>query len=297
MPLVETPALISVKNILVATDFSEYSQTALAVAANLARRHKAKLWLTHVVPTQPKLAIPIEAVPACLDAEWTAAEKDMASLGLSSLLQGVSYELLLERGKLWPALADIIAEHEVDLVVLATHGRGGISKLLLGSVAEEIVRLAPRPVLTVGPESFAKVVPQETLERILYTTDFRPGSLAAAAWALSLAEENHAHLTLLHVLEVRDDAANHAQPLREQTIRRLMDLLPPEVRLDGAPEFLVECGVPADVILQVAAEKKADLIVMGARQSRHSFALSHLAWAMTHRVLARARCPVLTVRG
>ena len=297
MSLVETPTLTSLRNILLATDFSEYSQTALTVAASFARQHRATLWLAHVVPPQPRLAIPIEAMPACLDAEWTAAQEEMAALGLSSLLQGVSYELLLERGELWPALSDMIAKHDVDLIVVGTHGRGGVSKLLLGSLAEEIVRLAPCPVLTVGPESFARVVLIETLKQILYATDFRPGSLAAVAWALSLAQEHHAHLTLLHVLEVRDDAANHAQALREQTIRQLMALIPPDARLDHVPEFLVECGLPAEVILQAAAERKADLIVMGARQSRHSFALSHLAWAMTHRVLARAHCPVLTVRG
>jgi len=149
--------------------------------------------------------------------------------------------------------------------------------------------------LTVGPESLAKVVPQETLGQILYATDFRPGSVAALAYALWLAQDNHAHLALLHACEVSDDALNHT--LRERTIRRLIDLIPPETQLDHLPEFLVECGVAANVILQTAAEKKADVIVMGARQSRHSFALSHLAWPMTHRVMARAKCPVLTVRG
>jgi len=295
MPLVETRTLISLKNILFATDFSEYSQTALAVAANFARQQGAKLWLTHVVPGQPRLAIPIEAMPACFDAEWTAAETDMASLGQCSLVEGISRELLLERGELWPALSDIVAKHDIDLIVVGTHGRGGVSKLLMGSVAEEILRLAPCPVLTVGPHSFAKVVPQERLGHILYATDFQPGSAAALAYALLLARENHAQLALLHVCEVRGDALNHT--LREQTIRQLMDLIPPDAQLDHIPEFLVECGRAADVILLVAAEKKADLIAMGARRSRHPFALSHLAWAMTHRVLARAKCPVLTVRG
>ncbi len=297
MALVETRPLISLKNILFATDFSEYSQVALAVAANFARRHGAKLWVTHVVPPHPRLAIPIEAMPARFDAESTAAGKDLASLGQCSLLEGIPHGLLLERGELWPVLSDIVATHDIGLIVVGTHGRGGISKLLLGSEAEEIVRLAPCPVLTVGPESFAQVVPQETLRQILYATDFQPGSVAALAYALWLAEENRAHLTLLHALEVRDEALDRVQPLREQTIRRLTDLVPPDARLDHVPEFLVEFGAPADVILLVAAERKADLIVMGARRSRHPSALSHLAWAMTHRVLARAKCPVLTVRG
>ena len=295
MPLVEARTLISLKNILLATDFSEYSQTALAVAANFARRRGARLWLTHVVPGQPRLAIPIEAMPACFDAEWAAAERDMASLGQGPLLEGISHELLLARGELWPALSDVVAKHEIDLIVVGTHGRGGVSKLLMGSVAEEIVRLAPCPVLTVGPNSFARVIPHDTLGPILYATDFKPGSLAALDYALLLAQENHAQLALLHVSEVRDDALNHT--LREKTIRQLMDLIPPNAQLDRIPEFLVECGAAADVILLVASEKKADLIVMGARPSRHPFALSHLAWAMTHRVLARAKCPVLTVRG
>jgi len=295
MPLVETRTLISLKNILFATDFSEYSQTALTVAANYARRHGAKLWVAHVVPGKPRLAIPIEAMPACFDAEWTAAERDMALLNEGPVLEGIPHELMLEHGELWPVLSKIVAQHDIGLMVVGTHGRGGVSKLLLGSMVEEIVRLAPCPVLTVGPESFAKVVPQAALGQILYATDFQPGSLAALDSALWLAQENHAQLALLHVCEVRGDALNHT--LREQTIRQLMDLIPPEAQLDRIPEFLVECGTAADVILLVAAEKKADLIVMGARASRHPFALSHLAWAMTHRVLAHAKCPVLTVRG
>jgi nucleotide-binding universal stress UspA family protein len=297
MPLVETRTLVSLKNILFATDFSEYSQAALTVAANFARRHGAKLSVAHVLPAQPRLAIPLEAMPARFDAEWTVAERDMAWLDKRSLLEGIPHEMLLERGKLWPALADIVATRDIDLIVLGTHGRGGVSKLLLGSVAEEIIRLAPCPVLTVGPESFTKVVPQETLRQMVYATDFQTGSVAALAYALSLAQENHAQMALLHAIEARDDATNHVQPLREQTIRRLMDLIPPDAHLDRIPEFLVEFGAPADVILLVAAEKKADLIVMGARRSRHPYAFSHLAWAMTHRVLARAKCPVLTVRG
>lgn len=295
MPVAEIRTLISLKDILVATDFSEYSQTALATAASFARRHGAKLWVTHVVPTTPRLMIPIEAIPACCDAEWMAAETDLAALGRDSLLRGISCELLLERGDLWPVLSQIVAKHDIGLIVAGTHGRGGVSKVLRGSVVEELLRLSPCPVLTVGPGSFAKVVPQEELGQILYATDFHPGSVAALAYALWLAQENHAPLTLLHVCEVSADALNHR--LREQTLRRLMDLIPPEAQLDRIPEFLVEGGVAADVILSVAADKKADLIVMGARQSRHPFALSHLAWAMTHRVLARAKCPVLTVRG
>ena len=295
MPPVETETLISLKNILFATDFSEYSQAALTVAANFARRHGAKLWVTHIVPGQPRLAIPIEAMPACYDAEWMAAEKDMASLAVCSLLEGISHKLLLQQGELWPALSKLIAQHDIDIIVVGTHGREGVSKLLLGSAVEEIVRLAPCPVLTVGPESFPKVVPQEALGQILYATDFQPGSLAALTYALWLAQENHAQLALLHACELRDDARNHIQ--REQTIRQLMDLIPPQTRLDRTPEFLVECGVAADVILRVAEEKKADLIVMGARRSQHPFVLSHLAWPMTHRVLARANCPILTVRG
>jgi nucleotide-binding universal stress UspA family protein len=297
MSAVETRPLIALKNILVATDFSEYSQAALTVAVSFARRHGAKLWVTHVVPPHPRLAIPIEAMPARFDAECTAAERDLASLGQCSLLEGIPHELVLERGELGPVLSDIVATHDIGLIVVGTHGRGGVSKLLLGSQAEEIVRLAPSPVLTVGPESFAHVVPQETLGRILYATDFQPASVAALAYALWLARENRAHLMLLHALDAREDAVDRVQLLREQTVRRLVELIPADARLDRIPEFLVEFGAPADVILLTAAEKKADLIVMGARRSRHPYAVSHLAWAMTHRVLARATCPVLTVRG
>ncbi len=289
---------VSLKSILCATDFSEFSQAALGVAADYARRHGSDLWVAHVLPPQPLLGVPMEAIPARFDAECAAAEQDIYALSCSALLADIPHHVELGRGEFWPVIADILSRHEVDLIVVGSHGRGGVSKLLVGSVAEEITRLATCPVLIVGPHFLPRVVPHEHLHHILYATNFEPGSLHAFDYALWLSEQNRAQLSLLHVIEVPEGAElEKAQPERTRFMTKLAELVPPDAQLSRAPELLVEFGDPAGVMLQVAAEKQSDLIVMGARPTEHRFASTHLVRAMTHQVMAQANCPVLTVRG
>lgn len=295
---VELSTGVSLKNILCATDFCESSQAALAVAADYARRHGSQLWVAHVMPPQPRRGIPMEPLPKTLGAEWAAAEQRIYALSCSALLADIPHQVELQRGELWPVIADILPRHDIDLIVAGSHGRGGVSKLLVGSVAEEITRLAPCPVLVVGPHCTARGVPQERLRHILYATDFDPGSLHAFDYALWLAEQNHAQLSLLHVIEMPESLElDRAQPERARFMTKLAELVPPDAQLSSTADVLVEFGDPAAVMLQVAVEKQSDLIVMGARRTQHPQASTHLAQAMTHRVLVQAMCPVLTVRG
>jgi nucleotide-binding universal stress UspA family protein len=103
-----------------------------------------------------------------------------------------------EQQTLWSNLAKAIQEKKIDLIVMGTRGRSGVGKFLLGSSAEEVFRQAPCPVLTVGPHSPAKAPHEFT--RIVFATDFSPESVAALPYAVSLAQECQAHLTLLHVV-------------------------------------------------------------------------------------------------
>jgi nucleotide-binding universal stress UspA family protein len=120
---------------------------------------------------------------------------------LNDQLQGVEHEVVIGEGKIWEVMSDLIEKKEIDLVVLGTRGRTGFGKTLLGSVAEQILRQSPCPVLTVGPhvnlwsEEYAK------MREILYATDLAADFPMAAPYAVSLAQENQAHLVLLHVIE------------------------------------------------------------------------------------------------
>ncbi len=180
--------------------------------------------------------------------------------------------------------------------------------VLLGSVAEEIFRHATCPVFTVGPRvpklsrspvrrHDAELAPAKLeFRHILYATDFTPHSLAGASYAFSLAREFRTRLTLLHVIEEYGSHLYERPGQIDAALRKLEDLTPEEAGLRYAPEPAVEFGAPADRILQAAADRDADLIVLGVRPD-HVDASTHLPWATAHKVVAGAKCPVLTVRG
>jgi nucleotide-binding universal stress UspA family protein len=154
-------------------------------------------------------------------------------------------------------------------------------------------------VLTVGPH--ASVDPERAVKmhEILYPTDLTPESLVARPYALSLAEENQACLTLLNVC-ANPKAGDLIDPAQyvDPTLRLLRSLVPAEAELWCQPKCVVEKGDPAEKILEVAERRQADLIVLGVRgENGVPGAATHLGGALTHKIVARAKCPVLTVRG
>jgi nucleotide-binding universal stress UspA family protein len=194
-----------------------------------------------------------------------------------------------------------IAEHAVDLVVLGTHGRTGAEKFLLGSVAEEIFRLSPVPVLTIGPGVQNGAHSGGRFHRVLFATDFSADSVAAAPYAVSLAHEDHAHLVVLHVMR-HPEARNRKEESRfelsvAEAIHQLYETLPKDLELFYPPEAAVEYGEAADRIITAAQQRRADLIVLGVRDAAgHIGAATHLGHTTAHKVVAHAQCPVLTVR-
>jgi nucleotide-binding universal stress UspA family protein len=163
--------------------------------------------------------------------------------------------------------------------------------VLLGSTAEDIIRVAPCPVLTVGPH--VTTVASAGVRSIVCATDFSLGSLRAAEFAVSLAHEYQADLTLLHVVE---EALTESPDLAiRRTEQRLREMIPSEPKLLYEPEVVVEIGPVAERILAVANELIADVIVMGVRGAG-AFAdtASHFG-SIAHGVVTFAPCPVMTV--
>ena len=151
------------------------------------------------------------------------------------------------------------------LLVLGTHGRTGLKKLLLGSVAEKLFRRAPCPVLTVGPEVVLEK-PVAEFNHILFATDFSDQSLAAAPYAISLAQEHQSRLTLLHVMETaRAGTGRLFEPDTQYLTRQLRELVSPEQDFWFEPEYVVEFGDAEEQILKAASDHKADLVVLGVR--------------------------------
>jgi nucleotide-binding universal stress UspA family protein len=293
---VEASKRLSLSKILVATDFSEVSDRALDYAIALARRYDARIYLTHVLSPDPFQFAEPQLAQATYEKVRQAAEEGITHILVSGRLRGVPHEVLMEEGNVWPTLEKLIAEHEIDLVVTGTHGRGMVQKILIGSTAEEIFRQANTAVLTVGPAVKGEAQKEIEFSHILFATDFGAGAEKAAAHAFSLAQEHNARLTLLHVIESATAYTEESVARqREINVIRMKQLLPPGTEDWCKPEFRVAFGSAVEEILFGARECKADLIVMGAK-SRKSLA-GHAPLTVAYNVVTKATCPVLTVRG
>ena len=187
---------ISFKSILLATDFSEVSERALAYATAIARLHGSKIYVVHVIPHGPNSVVAeISGDRLCLE-----AEREMERLGSRSALKPIAHETVLRAGPVCRVLSALIYEKNIDLTVLGTHGRGGFKKLVLGSVAEQVVRGASCPVITVGPHTDTPSSTTGGIHRILFASDFHPASAKALDYARLFANQFQAKLILLHVL-------------------------------------------------------------------------------------------------
>ena len=310
MPLVAATGDIVLKSILVATDFSGVSDKPLRHALAIARHYGAKVYLTHVVSAQSFTLAGPEAVHAATDAAWRDArqlEKDLLQRGA---LAGLHHEVIVLQGNVWDELEKVVQQEQVDLLVVGTHGRRGLGKLLLGSVAENIFRHAGCLVLTVGPGSLqdSPVDGSRAVRPFLFATDFSEASLRALPYAVSSANHFGTKLVLLHVVPavpmpetVTRPSADDVMQMREQSraanIHRLKELTLHSPKLNIEPEFVVEFGSPSEEILRTADAVKSDAIILGLHSSTHIDTKSHLPWGTAYEVVCGACCAVLSVRN
>lgn len=294
---IDTRTRISLKNILYATDLSPAAEAALPYVLGLAKQHGAMVHAVHVrFPAMYTIVVP-EAIPQII----VAAEEQtkLEAQELHKTFAKVPHDVTISEGDLWPTIDALVREQNVDMIVIGTHGRTGVGRALLGSVAEEIFRKAPCPVLTVGPHISKDTQRRLEMKEILYATDFSPESLEALPYAISLAQEHQARLTLLNVIgEATAGDLVYPQHYIASTMRQLQRLVPAEAERWCEPRFAVEHGPVADKIMQTAIALGADLIVLGVRGAKgHMGATTHVLRPTAHRVVTRAECPVLTVRG
>jgi nucleotide-binding universal stress UspA family protein len=287
---------VAFQHILFATDFSEVSQRAMLHALAMAKRYDSKLTVLHVAPPETSVPIPMEPVP--LEADWQVqhARESLQKMEEFEPLRMFPHKTVLKQGGPWAEMAGLVGDCGVDLIVLGTHGRGAVGTLLLGSVAEEVLRNAPCAVLTVGPDVVQSIVDHQRLSHVLFATDFSDASMSALPYALSMAEENNAELTLLHVLEQLEPLPmQYTKELLADYRHRLWNTVPDDANLWCRPQVCVCSGAPADEILRLSHDRKVDLIVMGAHGG--GAGTSHIPWTIVHSVVRKARCPVLTVRS
>jgi nucleotide-binding universal stress UspA family protein len=298
---------VKIKRILCPIDFSEASTHAVEQAVALAGYYKASISALHVLTpltlTVSGVATPTEEVGEVDRLRRLTAEE--FAVGTS---KGIGLDVLVDIGQPASVILDRATGVPADLIVMGTHGTSGFQHLVLGSVTEKILRKASCPVLTVPPR--AQATSQLPFKRLLCAVDFSDASLDAVQSALSLAQESGAQLTLLNVLEWpwEEPPPPHLEELpveqgfalaefrrySEESAKKRLESLVPDSIAASRVATLLRNGKPYAQILDVAAEEKTDLIVIGVR-GRNPLDLA-LFGSTTNQVVRRATCPVLTLR-
>jgi len=285
---------IRIDRILFATDFSPACKAPFDCAVAMARHLGAKLFVAHVIPSDAYSMIPLAERDSVLETIRAHANEAIAAIGALPLLREVPNEYLVDHGDLWPTISQMADAHDINLLVIGTHGRRGLEKFLLGSLAEEIFRRSPYPVLMVGPELEGN---GHTIRNILFATDLSAESESAMYIACSLAKSYGAALRFLHVTDAaRTEPLSAVLPADQHFHRKMAEkhwTLPEGV----APEFIIMAGLPSERILTLAEQSKSDLIVLGVRGAAFPRLAAHLPGPTAYDVVSHARCPVLVVRG
>ncbi len=296
-----------IQRILLATDGSAYAARAEGYALFFAVTWGAGLDILNVLEFPPGMnpAYPINDV--YLGQLRKEADRHLGRLiGRASQI-GLSVRKQVEIGIPSEKIIAVAREHGDDLVVVGTHGQTGLEHVLLGSTAERVIRGAPCPVLAVrgikagAVESAAASVPL-AVRRMLVPIDFSDCSLDALEYAVQVAKQLDAAITILYVMEPvaygLDFTLSHPSELEAKRARlgdRLRDLTTAVTGCGLQADEVLRGGLPADSILDYMRSRAVDLIVMGTHGRR---GISHLVnGSVTEAVLRRAECPVLTVRS
>ncbi len=299
-------------SILVPIDYSLGARHALAVAAGLRKRAGARITCLHAF--EPVDALPFAPI---INIDYThGAWRDEGKKRLTEFVREAlpsigEFDVSVERGRPGDVIRAEADRLEADLVVMGTHGRTGLRRVLLGSVAEEVLRRAACPVLTVGEDDDGAKTdePRETIRSILVPIDFSDHSSAGVHLAAAVAATFDAEVHILHVIDLRAREAH--EPLIEDT-QSSMDEIYAAAMKDARDAILREraslekvgpgpaiqdhviLGNPNEEIPRQAQQLKVDLIVIGS-QGRTSLG-DRLLGSTAERVVRLAECPVLTLR-
>ena len=296
---------MKIQHIVCPVDFSEPSRHAIDHAVMLARWYAASITVLHVYLSVPAAATELVRGGAgpgpLLDEYWRVhVRAELDKIIAPAIADGISCDSIAESGSIVDSILETADELEGSVIVMGTHGVGGLQHLILGSVTEKVLRKAACPVMIIPPLAVGGVPPYR---RILCPIDFSDPSLAALDAATSLAKESGATISLLHVLEspsMDEPIVNRSfnvpefTLLRDRDARARLDEMVPDVLRDTyKPE--IAHGKPYREILRVAVDEHADLIVMGVH-GRNAIEIM-LFGSTTNQVARRATCPVMTVRA
>jgi nucleotide-binding universal stress UspA family protein len=296
--------MIRIQNILFPTDFSDSSSAALGHALMLADRFQARLIMLHAAGSRENpqnLRFP-EVDPATDEFEASLEEQLTQIIGAEPAHKLRIDRVVHQNDNPVQEICDYVKSNNIDLIIMGTHGRSGLSHLFAGSVAEAVVRVATCPVMTLrASKSTAEVTPYFA---IVVPVDFSQYSQKALRYGFTLAHLFEANLHLLHVVDQPIHPAHYG--LGEDLLIRLNPEVPQSSH--EALKNLVAKFAPVNVkyqthvregrayseIVRFVAETECDLIVMGT----HGLSgLEHfLLGGTTEKVMRHASCPVLTMK-
>src|SRR5687768_9015936 len=297
------------RNILFPTDFTARARSALKYAAALARSGGGRVVLLSVqsasVPAD-LLTLPDHVFEEQQNRWLFDVRTEVRNLLADPLFDGLEVEPVIVEGEPATEIARAVRDYEIDLVTVVTHGRRGLARALWGSTAEEIIAEAPCPVLTIRPPQHDFVEhkgahSQVRLNRILLSTNFRPSSAAATQVATKLANQTGAELHAVYVIGdyleqisvmFPEGGLNALTRLRSYVQDRMAQL----ARGDGARASThIAEGRPYEEVVRLAADKDADLIVIGTSIHASLFGGTPVLGSEIERVVRNAPCPVLCV--
>ncbi len=206
---------------------------------------------------------------------------------------GVPCELVVRPGLAADQILAFLREREIDRIVMGTHSPGPIGKLLVGSVAEAVLRTANVPVCIVGPEVVDGNYRKYATSTILCAVSLQEASHMVAGFAAELAAQHHARLILQHVIRPQERAEVLAGHTIDQIEANLLALIPPGLQRKIAVQTIVVPGDPTEELLYQCKAQLADLIVLGAHGASAFAAITR--HGVVYKVLAHALCPVITL--
>ena len=296
-------AALALKNILIATDFSPCSDRALLHAVAVAHRLGSTLHMVHVVPPALFSLLPPDAYMnspelqnAAADQARDQTEQKIAAVLRDSHCEEVKHKTWVQLGAVGEMIRVLIDREHIDLAILGTHGKTGLRRIIMGSVAEEIFRNAPCPVLTVGPHSWRSDPQTVHLRHILFPTDLTPASASALPLVIAIANNFNARLTMLHIVE-RMEADAELDRLRvinaiEQQMQEMVWEYGP---VNAGAEFRVQFGDVASSVIDAASRLEVDLVAFGLKAP--DTYTDRLPWMHAYKIVCEVACPVLSLRG
>jgi len=287
--------------ILVATDFSPTGDRAQTMGLILARAFDAELHIVHVqellddAHLEREQRVELERLLASADDQRREAlQAPMEEPGVAvhtHLIRGLSAA---------ESITETCSELRCDLIIMGTHGRRGLSQLLLGSVAEKVVRSSPVPVLTIRPDA---MLPTAGIERLLVPHDFSDHSGEAVRYAGEWARSLAAEITLLHSVEpvvypefyavdlLPDEMVGRLRKRSQEALEAAAAELLPGVN----SRAIVRVGRAGETIVAETESDDFTLVIMGTRGLS---AIEHLLLgSVAENVLRRSAVPLLAVRG